>query len=190
MLNFSDSQPFTEKISVAFFYCSFTDSKKQRVLNLIYSFLYQLAQRLSRIPSSLLDLYNKHKNTQPQMGNLKMTLRSVIDESEQSFLIIDALDECIDENETREEILTFLTELSGWSLPQLHVLITSRKEPEIEESLTSLKGMSSVCIQIQQQEDIEKYVKSVLETDSYLAKWSFEVKREIQDTLIRNSDGM
>lgn len=176
MLDFSDSQPFTEKISAAFFYCSFTDLKKQRVFNLIHSLLYQLAQRLSRVPSCLLDLYNKHKHTQPQMSNLKMTLRSVIDESEQSFLIIDALDECIDAKGTREEILTFLTELSGWSLPQLHVLITSRKELEIEKSLTSLKSMSSVCIQTQQQGDIEKYVESVLETDSSLKKWKFEVK--------------
>ena len=83
------------------------------------------------------------------MCDLKMTLRSVICESEQS--IIDALDECIDENETRREILTFLTDLSNWNLPQLHILVTSRKELEIEKSLTSLENLNPICIQTHQQ---------------------------------------
>ena len=119
-----------------------------------------------------------------------MTLRSVIEELEQSFLLIDAVDECIDENGTRREILTFLTELSDWNLPQLHILITSRKEPDIEKSLSRLRRLNSICIQTQQQQDIEKYVISVLGSDRDLAKWSFQVKKDIQDVLIRNSAGM
>lgn len=190
MLGFCDSQPSAENTSVAFFYCSFTESKKQSIRNLICSFLHQLVQRLHRIPSSLLDLYGQHKNSQPQIQNLKMTLRFVLSESKQSFLIIDALDECIDECGTRKEILTFLAELSDWALPQVHVLVTSRPEPDIQKSLASLKRLKSICIQTRQQDDIEKYVKSVLTTDSDLAKWSVEVKGEIQDTLTRNSAGM
>lgn len=124
------------------------------------------------------------------MCDLKMTLRSVINESEQSFLIIDALDECVDENGTRREILTFLTDLSTWNLPQLHILVTSRKEPEIEKSLTSLEKLSSICIQTHQQKDIEKYVKSVLQTDPDFAKRSFDIKQEIQDTLTEKSAGI
>ena len=151
ILGFNDSQPCPENTSVAFYYCSFTDSKKQKVINIIYSFLLQLFQRLLRVPSSLTDLYNQHKYRQPQMCDLKMTLRSVICESEQSFLIIDALDECIDENETRREILTFLTDFSNWNLSQLHILVTSRKELEIEKSLTSLENLNPICIQTHQQ---------------------------------------
>lgn len=119
-----------------------------------------------------------------------MTLRSVVDESENSFLIIDALDECVDKNGTRREILTFLTELSDWNLPQLHILVTSRKELDIEKSLNFVEKSSSICIQTHQQQDIEKYVKSVLKTDPDFAKWSFEVKQDIQDVLTKNSAGM
>lgn len=104
--------------------------------------------------------------------------------------MIDALDECIDENGTRREILTFLAELSDWALPQVHVLITSRPEPDIQKSLSCLKRLNSICIQSHQQDDIEKYVKSVLTTDPDLAKWSVEVKGEIQDGLTKDSAGM
>ena len=190
MLNFNDSQHPAKNMSAAFFYCFFTDSKKQKVFNLVYSFLHQLAQRLFRVPSCLMDFYNQHKNKQPQIRDLKTTLRSVLDEAEQSFLIIDALNECMNENGTRREILTFLTELSDWNLPHLHILITSRKEPEIEKSLSLLKRLRSICIQTQQQQDIEKYVKSVLKSDLDFAKWSLDVKREIQDALTENSAEM
>lgn len=100
------------------------------------------------------------------------------------------MDECVDENATRGEILTFLTELSDWNLPQLHILVTSRKEPEIEKSLTSLKTLNSICIQTHQQRDIGKYIESVLQTDPNFAKRNSEVKQEIQDALTKNSNGM
>ena len=35
-----------------------------------------------------------------------------------------------------------------------------------------------------------KYVKSVLQTDPDFAKWSFDVKQEIQDALTNKSAGM
>lgn len=190
MLNFCGSQPYPGNKLAAFFYCSFTESKKQRVLNLVCSFLLQLAQRTRRIPRGLVDLYNQHKYGQPKIHDIKMTLRSILEGSEQSFLFIDALDEGIDETGTRREILTFLTELSDWALPKVHILITSRKEADIEKSLTSLTRLRSICILTQQQKDIEKYVKSFLTTDSVLKKWSAEAKEEIQDALTKNSNGM
>lgn len=94
-----------------------------------------------------MDFYNQHKNKQPQIRDLKTTLWSVLNEAEQLFLIINALNKCMNENKTRRKILTFLTELSNWDLPYLHILITSRKESEIEKSLSSLKRLRFIYIQ-------------------------------------------
>ncbi len=142
------------------------------------------------MPTSLLHLYAQYKHMQPLIDNLKMTLRSILEESGETFLIIDALDECIDEDGSRKQILTLLEELSMWALPNVHILVTSRKEPDIEHSLTSLKTLRSVCPQTQQQNDIEIYVNSILTTDSNLKKCSAEVKEEIKETLVNNADGM
>ena len=175
---------------VAFFYCTFTDSKKQNIYNLICSCLLQLARGLPEIPSSLMHLYNQHQYAQPSIESLKATLRSVLERSGQSFLVIDALDECVDENGSRTEILALLNELSHWALPEVHILVTSRKESDIDRALNSLTMLPSICIQTQQQSDITLYIRSILATDSDLLKWTDEVKEEIAETLIRKAFGM
>lgn len=146
MLDFCQNQPTSENTAVAFFYCSFTDTKKQRSFNLICSLLLQIAQQLPQISKSLMDLYNKYKYGEPPIDILKTTLRSVLKDSEETFLFIDALDECLDETGTRKEILNLLTELSDWASPRVHILVTSRKESEIEKSLTFLSNLKSICI--------------------------------------------
>jgi hypothetical protein len=188
--NIRACQSSSENAAVAFFYCSFTDSEKQRIFSIICSFLLQLAQGLPQVPTSLLHLYAQYKNMQPSIDNLKMTLLSVLEESGETFLIIDALDECIDEDGSRKQILTLLEELSMWNRPNVHILVTSRKEPDIEHSLTSLKTLRSVCIQTQQQNDIKIYVNSILETAFNSKKWTPEVKEEIKEALVNNADGM
>jgi archaellum biogenesis ATPase FlaH len=135
-------------------------------------------------------LYHQHKYSQPTIDSLKTTLRSVLEEAGQIFLVIDALDECIDENERRAEILNLLMEFSNWALPQVHILVTSRKEEDIEKALMSLKMLSSICIKTQQKNDIELYVRSILATDVDLRKWTDEVKEEIAEALTRNAGGM
>ena len=98
------------------------------------------------------------------MDDLKMELQSVLKLSGQVFLVIDALDECPIGDESRAKVLALLTELSGWSLSNLHVLVTSRKEPDIEKALAPLANLvnfSSVSIQTNQvQADIHEYIKS------------------------------
>jgi hypothetical protein len=93
------------------------------------------------------------------------------------------LNKCIDE--TRKEILDLLHEISWWTLPNVHILITNRKKSDIEKSLIFLKTLRSVCIQTQQQNDIEIYVKSILTTNFNLKKWSAEVKEEIEEALVK-----
>lgn len=107
---FCQIQPAPQRTSAAFFYCSFTDSQKQKTFNLICSFLLQLAQELSEIPTRLLHLYIEYKHMQSSINILQMTLRSVLKELGQTFLVIDALDECIDE--TRKEVLDLRHEIS------------------------------------------------------------------------------
>jgi hypothetical protein len=75
--------------------------------------------------------------------------------------MIDALDECPRHGGEMVELLAALAEIRHWNPPGLHILATSRKEPDIEEALTPLLTCSSVCIQTNQvDEDIRKHVKS------------------------------
>jgi hypothetical protein len=105
--------------------------------------------------------------------------------------MIDALDECPRHDGERVELLAALAEIRHWNLPGLHIMATSRKEPDIEEALTPLLTCSSVCIQTNQVDgDIRKHVKSQLDIHRQLKKWPPEIKKEIEDALVHGAAGM
>ena len=79
------------------------------------------------------------------------------------FIISDALDEC----RHSQELLTSIEEMVGWKKEKLHMLATSRKEPDIEECpkpLVSDQGV--ICIQSALvNNDIRTYVHERLQND-------------------------
>lgn len=179
--------------SLAYFYCSFTDTKKQNSHDLISSLLAQLVRKLPDISITLQQLHGQYREAKPQMDVIKAELHSILKLSGQTFLVIDALDECPigDENRSRAKVLALLTELWRWPLPNLHVLVTSRNEPDIGKALAPLRNFSSLSIQASQvQPDIHKYINSQLANDLELNKWPSSTKTEIEITLSVEACGM
>ena len=111
--------------------------------------------------------------------------------SGQTFIIADALDECPSNSTERAELCALLTEFSRWALPNLHILVTSRKEPDINEALSTLVTFPPICIQSKQvAADIRLHVRTELANDPKLKKWSLQIKEEIENTLVEGADGM
>ena len=183
-----DSDPIC---SVAFFYCSFSDSEKQKTDNLVCSLLAQLSRGQSRTPDILLQLYDQYKDGQPPAELLISALRDVIVYLGQVFIIIDALDECPMETGERKKLLSTLHEISSWSLHNVHLLVTSRKEQDIERVLSCLVTRPPICIQSDQiTNDVRLYVRSQLATDPDLQKWPNVMKEDIEATLVEGAHGM
>ena len=106
------------------------------------------------------------------------------------FLILDALDEC----EIRDELLECLSEIAKWKEENLHLLVTSRKEPDIDERLSDLIADNKI-ISIQSslvKNDICAYVRDRLQTDRKLKRWrnDMDIQREIEATLMGKANGM
>lgn len=176
--------------STAFFYFSFTDTEKQQTCNLICSLLVQLARSLPRISESLWHLYDQYKRGKPPFDSVKNTLRAILETIGQAFLIIDALDECV-ADKGRIELLAVLAEIKEWAFPNLRVLVTSRKDPEIDEVLRPLVTFKPICIQTKKvQHDAQLYVRCQLTADYTLKKWSTTVKKEIEEILVEGANGM
>lgn len=176
--------------SLAYFYCSFTDSTKQNSHNLISSLLAQLVRKIPIIPSTLSKLHGQYGGGQLPT-NMKAEFQSVLKLSGQTFFVIDALDECPIGDESRSKVLALLTEFSQWALPNLHVLVTSRKELDIDRALAPLAKLSSISIQTDQvQPDIHRYIKSQLANDPELKKWPSLIKNEIENALVERAHGM
>jgi hypothetical protein len=104
----------------------------------------------------------------------------------QTFIILDALDECRE----REELLELVKKIVYWKLKNLHILATSRREKEIEEALEHLIT-SQICIQSTLVDtDIYIHLRERLQSDPKLRKWPVKVQKEIEETLMDGAHGM
>jgi hypothetical protein len=124
---------------------------------------------------------------QPMTGELLTTLRQIVQEFDETFIILDALDECTE----RQELLTNIEEIAKWKIGKLHILATSRREKDIEEWLEPLvNDQEKICIQSALvNDDIRTYVHEKLQTDRKL-KWSAKVQEEIEKSLMDGAHGM
>ena len=180
------------KSAVLFFYFDFNDAEKQRHEKMIRSLICQLFMYEYSAISALQTLCSSCLNggRQPTLEMLLETLRQMMTFLEDTYIILDALDECAE----REELLTDLESIVAWKDANLHVLVTSRKENDIERALVPLVGERST-ISIQNalvNADICTYVHDRLQTDRNLQRWQKypKVQLEIEATLVRKADGM
>ena len=157
-------------------------------MNIVCSLLLQLVQAMPNVPESLSQMYSEYKPGEPPSDLIKCVFRDIIKSSGETFLVIDALDECPKESGERRDLLDILTDIHAWGLPNLHVLVTSRNEPDIDMVLSPLITLPPTCIQTDRiQSDISLYVRSQLTKDPELAKWSKfpTISMEIEESLVK-----
>jgi hypothetical protein len=156
------------------------------------SLLCQLLQPSGKIPACLDTLYSSSENgkRQPSLHALLEVVKQMIQKLPQVYVLLDALDECAQ----RTELMDIFESISGWQLQNLHLLVTSRKERDIEGTLDSfIPPQNKVCLQSKiVDKDIQRYVKQRLSSDRSLRKWenNTTVKQEIEATLMGGAHGM
>jgi hypothetical protein len=141
----------------------------------------------------LLDLFKKHQpfGTEPSLHEWIVGLRSVLEMTGQSYILIDALDECPVANNERQELMELLKTIHSFSLPNVHILATSRKERDIEQALTPIVSIPPVGIQNADVDaDVCTFVRNQLSSDPLLKNWPQSIQGEIEQKLVRRSFGM
>ena len=173
---------------VTYFYFDFSDTEKQDYGKVLHSITAQILAQCPQVPDPLLMLYNDKfsKRKQTRDTALLTTLRRIFEQLGESYIILDALDESKD----REELLEWIQQVSNWGLKNVHILVTSRKENDIDDALSSLLTcqirMQSTLIDA----DIVAFVRDKLVQDPKLKKWPDKVRAEIETTLIEGACGM
>jgi Cdc6-like AAA superfamily ATPase len=175
--------------TLLYFYFNFNDSRKQTFDQLVRTVIFQLYQQHIGCRKVLDQLYGSCRDggEQPQLKALETTLHSMIAETDGVSIVLDALDEC----QTRRELLPWLQSLNQESV---RVLVTSRKEGDIESSLMKWMSPTSV-VSIQHtavDNDIRAVVRSRLVKDTDFERWrsSPEVRDRIEHELMAKADGM
>jgi hypothetical protein len=112
------------------------------------------------------------------------------------FIILDALDECPNTVETpsaREKVLNFLDDIIGSEHANLFICITSRPDQDIQSvfnPLTSPSRRVSLNEEVGQREDINRYLRSFVQTDREMRRWKEEDKELVIDALSERANGM
>jgi len=185
---------------VAYYHFDYKDTSKRDIRGLLASLVFQLGGDSLRCWSVLYQLYIKCHNgsVQPSNAALAECLGNMLELPRQLpiFIILDALDECPNTTETpsaREKVLNFLGDLVGSEHANLFICITSRPEQDIQSvfnPLTSPFRRVSLHEEVGQREDINKYLRSFVQTDRAMRRWKEEDKELVINTLSERANGM
>jgi hypothetical protein len=185
--------------SLAFYYHDFREDQKKGLRGLLSSFLFQLCAQ----SDPYYDIVSRFYSTRPGKRTLSndelvRPLKELLELPGQPpvYLIIDGLDECPNTSKSsmrspREEVLKFLEQLAKSRLSNLRLCVTSQPETDIKTVLEPLTFRSiSIHDERGQTDDIENYVRSVVNTDPMNRMWKQEDKALVTNVLTERANGM
>ncbi|SPO04561.1 uncharacterized protein DNG_07246 [Cephalotrichum gorgonifer] len=149
-----------------------------------------------RVPKTFHHLFTKYSHSQyPLEEWVDATLVDLLKEFKRTFIIVNALDEF--PNLTAPSmgnyrgVIKFLDELRQRSHDSTHVLITSRREPEIEAAVQDIAAqkttvpMNTAVVKA----DMKAFLADSLRKDPF-KDWPTKLKKRVVRTLVDNSDGV
>ncbi len=156
---------------------------------MLSSLIRQLSDAAKELPRVTFALADEFRGSGREPGTRKLfsALNSIIKSFDQKvFIVIDALDECPEkaDHAKRQDLLDQINELLSEKNENLHLLTTSRKEVDIQESLQAV-ATAKLDIQTAFRGDIEFFVGKRLKEVPRLARWSIEIREEIKSTLLQ-----
>jgi hypothetical protein len=177
---------------LAYFYFDFNTTAKQDISHCLSSIIAQLCGQTSSIRVDIRHFYERcnYGKHRAALGDLKNMLFKVIEDMNDVFIVLDALDES-PKNGGREQLLATISDIMVHSCPSLHMLVTSRRESDIEEALLPMLTSPALSVQGSGLDlDMKLYISWQLATDPQLRKWSRDVNTEIESCLSTGANGM
>lgn len=190
VIAFCDQKPAARAYAYFFFDGTRALSETLNYDGLTRSIIMQLADRCGdRVPAALVQMYDAcdRGHRQPSKAALEETLSRILKIFDSTYIVIDSLDECV----TKGDLLAWLRSIAAGTTPgNIHLLLTSRPEPEVQHALTSLSNLQKVSIGDHcNAEDIDIYLDARLQA-AEMDRWSQSEKQEIKKTLAKGSSGM
>ena len=185
-----DSKP---NLAIAYFYFDFNESEKQNATSFVTSLIAQLCNYVVDLPEKLKELYKACNNGRglAALDTLLVALYAMAEKFDDVFIVADALDECPNDGTLREELLELIKDMSTRSSSNIHFLVTSRLESDIEELLLSLSTTRVIPIQGSSLEaDINSYICNEISSNPKLKKIPIEEQKKIEKHLIAGANGM
>ena len=148
-------------LGVGAVFCKYTDTEIQSPENILASLCMQALDKYVPMPEKLVMLYDSHSagGTRPTLSDIRDVFFEVSKSIDTVYLIVDALDECLDQTRC-----IVIRELKHW-LSDCKVLVTTRP---IEDITQEFAAGSIVQIHAHD-DDLKNYIQSRMATSSRLS---------------------
>jgi hypothetical protein len=145
--------------------------------------LQQIVRGSAKVSEEVTKLYenNIEKGRRPPLVELTKVLQNEARRFSKVFILIDALDECTDNNDTRASFLAQIRAL----YPHIHLLVTSRADKNIEREFETAQRLEISA----NNEDLRTYVDSRIAKNLTLRRYITKYPG-LQDAIIEKAKGM
>ncbi|KAK1545907.1 pfs domain-containing protein [Colletotrichum paranaense] len=180
------SEAQTSTSAVVYSYFDFSNESQQEAQSFLRTCIAQLAAKKPAAFDILLGLRNQFSEAQSQQPGLEELLEATVAALRcfhRVFVVVDALDECSE----RKRLLKVVEELQ--SLRNLHLVLLSRPEREIEKALSSsAKELPLRGVQVDH--DIAAYIRQRIHHSDEMQEWMAEDRAKVESQLIEMAGGM
>jgi len=151
--------------AISVIYCNYKEAGLHSPVNLMASLWRQLVFG-QPMPDAVRNLHRRHDEpgTRPSLSEVMELLQLQIRQYSESnvFVIVDALDECTEENNIRQTVLRELCSI----LPKIHLMVTSRPHINIISDIPELVRLEIFATD----EDLRRFVNERMRCDHQLSK--------------------
>ena len=163
---------------------------------MLRALILQLSSQLNGNHTILSRLYDRYQDATPPVQDLKDCMHQLLRAFKHVYIFLDALDESPRNKHgknLRRDVLNVLRIIRGWSEPGLHLLVTSRDETDIRDSLLDgLDAPQDEVISIKKtsvDKDIASFISGYLKDSREMRKWE-KYHDQITRALIERSHGV
>lgn len=137
---------------------------------MLMALLLQLCGQVLGMESELTRLKDSYNHGTPPVTTFMEYLRQAVTCRRHVYLLLDALDEC-PMGDTRDHVLSTIQTMRQWSLPGLHLLVTSRDVVDIRQAL-DVEPQNMVSLRNENvSQDILHFVSHQVDYDPQLWRW-------------------
>jgi hypothetical protein len=174
---------------VVYYFFDFSNDVKRTALSCLYSIALQLCEQLPALHESISSLHDRCRGGSADVHGLSRAIGSMLRDSSQPYVFIDALDECFRDDQERQQVVSCLAHFQSVA-KAARLFVSSRPESEIAELLEDVQVSRIRMESAEIDKDIQVYVRSQLARDRRLKKMTQRVKDDIEKNLISRADGM
>jgi hypothetical protein len=173
-------------VGLAYLFCNYKSQVGQIVGDLLSALLKQLVQSRPDIAAPVTCLYDHHsmRESRPSLDDIFEALLTICSNYARVHIVVDALDECADQDGTRSQLIQKLRELQART--NVRLLFTSRSIPEITE-----KFQSDPMLEVRaSKEDVKRFVAGQIPRLPSCIRRDDKLISAVQSKIVEAVDGM